>query len=122
MIRKTISLSLGGEERVLMFGTLGFFEYVKEATGKDPLEWLNNLGSEGGLTVYLEDTAAVVYAGVNTYQDSKGSPNIELKAVKKWCNAMTSGETTEVFKTAISSFTTDEKPGEEIPNQEQAKA
>ena len=122
MIRKTISLSLGGEERVLMFGTLGFFEYVKEATGKDPLEWLNNLGSQEGLTVYLEDTAAVVYAGVNTYQDSKGSPNIELKAVKKWCNAMTSEETTEVFKTAISSFTTDEKPGEETPNQEQAKA
>lgn len=123
MITKTITLKLGGQERILLYGTVGYFEYIKEATGKDPFDWLDGLTKQAegaSLTVMVEDTATLVFAGINCQLDAEDKPNIELTKVKKWTRALPVDTVTEIFKTLFATFATDE-PGEAkapLPGQE----
>lgn len=114
MITKTITLTLGGQERVMLYGTVGYYEYIKEATGQDPFDWLDSLTKKtdgSSLTVMVEDTAAVVYAGINCQLDSTDQANIPIDRVKKWCRALPITDVQEIFKTLFSTFSSIQ-PGE----------
>lgn len=114
MITKTITLKLGGQERILLYGTVGYFEYIKEATGKDPFDWLDGLTKQAegaSLTVMVEDTATLVFAGLNCYADQQDQDNTPIDKVKKWTRALPVDTVQEIFKTLFATFATEE-PGE----------
>lgn len=117
MTDKTITLSLGGKERTLLYGTMGYFMYIKEATKQEPFEWLQEFDkkrqqAEGGnITVLIEDIAVLIYAGINSHLDSLDQQNVPLEKVKKWCNGVTVETATSILLTAFGTIQTDE-PGE----------
>lgn len=120
MVQKTITLPLGGKDRTLLYGTMGYFSHIKDASGLDPFEWLEKFDKareeSGSLSVLLEDTCVMVYAGLNSHLDSLDDPNIPLEKVKKWCNGLSVETVTEIFKTAFGTITSD-KAGELKPSQ-----
>lgn len=124
MIQQTITLPLGGQDRTLLYGVNGYFEHIKEATSIDPFEWLERFDKnreDGKLTAFLEDTAVVVYAGLNSHLDSTDQPNVAFNKVKKWCNGLTNEMTTAIYKAAFGTIETKE-PGELQPNQGNGEA
>lgn len=129
MVQQLITLPLGGAERTLLFGVNGYFEYIAEATKMDPFEWLKKFdehvndvqaGEGKGVMVFMEDTAVMVYAGLNSFLDSKDQANVPFEKVKKWCNGLSNEMTVEIFKTAFGTISaaSPDKPGELQPNQE----
>ncbi len=97
-------LELGGQERTLLFGRIGFYSYIGEHTKADPLEWFNKLSGDANVITRIEDVALVVYAGLNTYLDEADKDNIPFEKVKKWCNALSVEEMSEVVSFAFESF------------------
>lgn len=97
-------LTLGGKERNLLFGTGGFFNYVGDASKIDPLEWLRKLDGQRGIIDSLNDVAIIVYAGVNCYNDAQDSENVSFDKVRKWVNALSSEDMTEVSTFAFTAF------------------
>lgn len=120
MQEKTMSVSLGGQERVLMYGTMGYFNYIKEVTKKEPFDWLNEIsksGEENNVTMFSEDAAVIIYAGLNSYLDSKDEANVPFEKVKKWCNALTADQMAPIIKTSFEAISV---PGE-AKSQDEAK-
>lgn len=117
MIDKLITLPLGGQDRTLLYGTMGYFMYIKEATKQEPFDWLQEFDkkraeAEGGnITVLIEDVAILIYAGINSHLDSLDQPNVPLEKVKKWCNGVTIETATSILQTAFGTLETGE-PGE----------
>lgn len=119
MVQKTITLPLGGADRTLLYGTMGYFSHIKDATGVDPFEWLEKFDKarEGNaISVLIEDTAVMIYAGLNSHLDSLDKDNIPFDKVKKWCNGLSTETVTEIFKTAFGTISADQ-PGELEPSQ-----
>lgn len=128
MVQKLITLPLGGEERTLLYGVNGYYEYIAEATKMDPFDWLEKFDkdmetgrTEGGRNVLVltEDTAVMVYAGLNSFLDSKNQPNVKFETVKKWCNGLSIENTVDIFRTAFGTSAKAKEPGELAPNQDQ---
>ena len=101
-----------------MYGTMGYFNYVKEATGLEPFEFLNKFRessetaqANGTITILSKDAAIIVYAGLNSYLDSLDQPNIPLDKVIKWCNAIGADELGAINKIAFDALSSEE-PGE----------
>ena len=121
MASKTITLLLGGQERTLLYGTMGYFSHIKEASGMDPFEWLQKFDKareelSGNMIVLIEDTAIMIYAGLNSYLDSTDKTNEPMEKVKKWVNGVPTEQVAEIFKTAFGTITSD-MPGESAPIQ-----
>lgn len=123
MIDKFLTLQLGGKERTLLYGTMGYFTYIKEATKKEPFEFLKDFdkkreeSANGTITVLVEDIAVLVYAGLNSYLDSRDEPNIPIDKVKKWCNALTIKSCTDICTYAFGSIGEEESEPGEPPTQ-----
>lgn len=119
MIDRIITLQLGGKERTLLFGTMGYFEHIREHTKKEPFDWLQEFdekrkaAEEGRVSVMIEDIAILIYAGLNSYLDNVDEENIEFKKVKKWCNGLTFEVATNVCLSAFGGLATEE-PGEPL--------
>ena len=127
MVQQLITLPLGGQERTLLYGVNGYYEYIKEATEMDPFDWLakfdkdvaeSQADSGRNILVLTGGTAVLVYAGLNSFLDSKGLANEKFDAVKKWCNGLTIENTVAIFQCAFGTVTQPDKPGELQPNQE----
>jgi len=122
MINQTITLTLGGKERTLLFGVNGYYNYIEEATKKDAFEWLSEFdkkrdeSTNGMIKIITKDIVPIVYAGLNSQLDSLDLPNESLDKVKKWCNAITPEVAADIFKTA---FGTKEQQGELMLQAEQ---
>lgn len=58
---KVMTLHLGGKERTLKFGTMGFFKYVGEIIDGDPLTLFNEITNP---RKQYELTFACIYAGL----------------------------------------------------------
>jgi len=116
-MNKVITISLGGQERTLLYGTMGYFAYIKEATGQDPYEWLSSFdklrdkSASDQITVMTEDVAVLIYAGLNSQLDSMDEVNIPIEKVKKWCNALSPEVVGSVMAFAFGAFQVD-APGE----------
>jgi hypothetical protein len=92
---KEITIKLGGQDRTLAYGLMGFYNHVAEATNKDPFEWISSLDEKfkkrnetNAVYLLAEDLVVIVYAGLNTHLDIEDKPNIPLESVKKWCNGL----------------------------------
>ena len=112
-MNKTITLSLGGQDRTLLYGTMGYFAYIKEATGEDPYEWLSTFDKlrEGSasdqIKVMTQDIAVLIYAGLNSQLDSLDGENVPLGKVQKWCNALSPESVGSVMAFAFGAFQVD---------------
>ena len=120
MVNKTITLPLGGTDRTLLYGTMGYFSHIKDASGMDPFEWLEKFDkareeSATNIMVLIDDTAIMVYAGLNSHLDETDQLNIPLDKVRKWCNGLRTDQVSEIFKTAFGQ--TEDMPGESAPIQ-----
>lgn len=116
---KQIKLLLGGKERDLDFGKIGFFTHVKETTGKDPLEWLKEIDEKiekkedkNFLMLLLDDVVVLTYAGLNTSLDEKDEANVPIEKVKKWCNGLSISDISLVVRTALYTEALEAEPGE----------
>jgi hypothetical protein len=115
-----MKLLLGGQERPLLFGKVGFFEYAKTATGTDPLLWLAGLDewtiklreNPSEAVNHIGDIAIMVYAGLNTHADFNDLPNYTFEQARKWTNGLDVPELADVLITAINSISPPAKPGE----------
>ncbi len=109
---KTLNIDLGGQQRTLLFGTIGLYDYIEKATGEDPFEWIRKFdvlitkvtSKEKINFSDYKDLIILVYAGLNTQLDATDQPNIELDKVKKWANGLDEIILGTVFATAISSL------------------
>lgn len=116
----TTTIELGGQDRSLLFGTMGYFRYIKEATGQEPFEWLeafDKLRGEsisGNVSLLIDDLCVFIYAGINSSLDSKDAENVSFEQVKKWCNGITIDQATEVLRVAFGTIQSD-APGEPSP-------
>lgn len=116
-MNKTLTLTLGGQERKLLFGVNGFFFHIKDATKQDPFEWLKKFDEhrqkiadgQSFAMVYLEDVNAMIYAGVNSYQDVNDLDNIPIEKINKWANGLSFEDITAVFITSMTAFTKGEQ-------------
>lgn len=101
----------------MLFGTMGFFSYIKESTDKEPFEFLEEIEKrteENAVTVFIEDISVIAYAGINSHLDSMDKPQVAKERVRKWCNALTMAQLSEIFQTSIKALST----GEPKPRQE----
>lgn len=109
---KTLNIDLGGQQRTLLFGTIGLYDYIEKATGEDPFEWIRKFDvliakvSNKEKVNYSDykDLVILVYAGLNTHLDATDQDNIDLDKVKKWSNGLDETQLGNVFATAISSL------------------
>ena len=130
MVQKTITLPLGGADRTLLYGTMGYFSHIKDAAGMDPFEWLERFDkqrAESGdnIAVLIEDTAVMIYAGLNSHLDSMDLPNVPFDKVKKWCNGVSTEMITDIFRTAFGTITEDKvkmEPSQSNGQSEQVSA
>lgn len=109
----------------MLFGVIGYFHYVQEIVQKDPIEWLTELDKKLQskeqsiqMTLMTEDAPIMVYAGVNSWQDMIGKPNVSFDYIKKCCNALTPAQVGDIMRVAINSFTPDTTDAGEPKGQE----
>lgn len=125
MVDKLVTLQLGGQERTLLYGTMGYFSHIKDATGKEPFDWLKEFdemrakSATENIVVLTDDVSVIVYAGLNSFLDSKDLPNIPLEKVRKWCNGVKAEDFGNILASAFGTIQSDE-PGELIPQPEQS--
>lgn len=112
---KTMTLFLGGKDRILTFGKMGFLTHIKEVSGKDPLEWMNSLSGDDGIIKNIADVAIIVYAGINTSLDMDDKENVDFTKVSKWVNGLDTDVMATIISSAFNAFTTqsEEKKTEE---------
>src|SRR5689334_9876403 len=106
----------------LEFGLAGFYDHVKDASGQDPLEWMNGMmnrfqkNNEGKWEVIsiIDEVAVYAYAGINLYLDIQDEPNIALDRVRKWCRTLTFEECGQIINETVKSLIveTGQKTGE----------
>lgn len=109
---KTLNIDLGGQERTLLFGTIGLYDHIEKATNEEPFEWIRKfdvlitkVASKEKINYSdYKDLVILVYAGLNTHLDTVDKPNIDLDKVKKWSNGLDESQLGTVFATAISAL------------------
>ncbi len=110
--------------RKLLFGRVGFFEHIKVASGKDPLEWMNEMlqrfvKTEDGkwaITSIVDEVVVYAYAGLNLQADVAEVDNITLDKAKKWVRTLSFEECGKIINAAVESMAMSNangnKPGE----------
>lgn len=125
-----MTLTLAGSEHTLLFGVMGYFAHIQNATGKDAFEFLNSLDerrkddapTNERLKLITEDAPVFVYAGINSYLDSVDEKNVDKEQVFKWCRSLTAAQLGEVMAMAINAMSTDEVGEKTGQTKEQAAA
>lgn len=92
MATKKLTINLGGVDRELKFGTMGFFKHIGDVIQGDPLEFINQVSNP---KKQFELVYAYVYAGLM-------SNGIEISPLEldKFVQEMTFDEGAQVIKTA----------------------
>ena len=98
--------------RTLMFGRVGFFEHIKVASEKDPLEWMNEMftrftKTEDGkwqITSIVDEVAVYAYAGINLNADVTDTDNVPIEKVKKWVRTLSFEECGKIINAAVESM------------------
>jgi len=96
----------------LAFGLAGFYDHVKDATGHDPLEWMNGMinrfqkNEEGKWEVVsiIDEVAVYAYAAINLQKDIDEQDNISLDKVRKWCRTLTFEECGQIINETVKSL------------------
>lgn len=102
-----MKLTLGGKERTLLFGKLGFYSYIQKATNEDPLEWFNKITEKKGIIDNIKDIAVIVFAGLNCEADLRDSENFSFEKIQKWVNALEVADISAIVNNAFGSFKVD---------------
>lgn len=63
MAKKQLTVSIGGEERVLRLSSMGFLKHLQDYTGVDPLK--TEVKAEVSFTETFDFLCGLVYAGLN---------------------------------------------------------
>lgn len=104
------TLEINGKK--LLFGRVGFFEHIKDASGKDPLEWMNEMlqrfvKTEDGkwaITSIVDEVVVYAYAGLNLQADVAEVDNITLDKAKKWVRTLSFEECGKIINAAVESM------------------
>ena len=108
-------------KKKLLYGTMGYFAYIQEATGIDAYTFFESVDKKmkPGSTnqektdLIINDSVAFIYAGVNTYLDSiMVEDNEPLEVVKRWARTLSAEKVIEIIVTAINAMASDEVGGE----------
>ena len=91
---KKLTINLGGIDRELKFGTMGFFKHIGEIIQGDPLEFMNAIGNP---KKQYDLIYACVYAGLM-------SNGVDLPDLDSLVQDMTFDEGAEVIKVAQESL------------------
>jgi hypothetical protein len=91
---KKITINLGGIDRELKFGTMGFFKHIGEIIQGDPLEFMNAIGNP---KKQYDLIYACVYAGLK-------SNGIDIPELDSLVQDMTFDQGAEVIKVAQESL------------------
>lgn len=106
-----------------MFGRVGFFEHIKDASGSDPLQWMNEMLSrfrktdddKWQITSVVDEVKVYAYAGLNLHADVTDTDNISLEQAKKWVRTLSFEECGQIINAAVESMvvSTPAKNGQE---------
>jgi hypothetical protein len=111
MAIKQISAIVGGQQRSLTFGNMGFFDYAGEVYDGDPMELL--LGSSNPKKVF-QIVHAYVYAGLKSAGES-----VTPEQVKEWVKDMEFQAAGDLLAQARGILTSQvPKPGEQTAQAE----
>lgn len=122
MNKGLLTMLVCGQDRKFDFTRMGVYNYIKEAAGVDPFEFLKRISSSEDdkkslLLLLVEDAGIIVYAGVNTALDVEGKDNISLTTAKKWANSLLPAELGKVFEAFVHGLISKEEktdsPGEQ---------
>lgn len=111
-------LELNG--KTLLFGRVGFFEHIKDASGKDPLEWMNEMferfkkGDDGKwhVTAIVDEVAIYAYAGINLNADVNDQDSLPIERVKRWVRTLSFEECSQIINAAVESMVGEKTNGE----------
>lgn len=101
MSDKVVNLKLGGQDRTLNFGVMGFLKHLGEIAKKDPIDIFSDGTSTDPGKAYGVHLA-IIHAGLLADCDVKGvSPTFTVEDVDKWVSCM---ETSEVDGLVLKAF------------------
>jgi hypothetical protein len=111
--------------RKLLFGRVGFFEHIKDASGKDPLEWMNEMlhrfvktdDGKWAITSIVDEVVVYAYAGLNLQADVAEVDNITLDKAKKWVRTLSFEECGRIINAAVESMAMSNSNGHEAGEQ-----
>lgn len=102
-----LTMILGGEERVMQFGRVGFYSYIEEASGIDPLEWFEKITKgDKKIVAGINDAAICAFAGINTHLDLIDQEPVSFERVRRWVNGLKSEDVSTIVKAAFDAFAT----------------
>ncbi len=113
------TLEIAGKK--LMFGRVGFFEHIKDATGGDPLEWMNQMfnrfqkndDGKWQITSIVDEVVVYAYAGLNLQADIAEVDNITFEKAKKWVRTLSFEECGKIVNAAVESMIVKPTNGQE---------
>lgn len=106
--------------KTLVFGRVGFFEHIKDASGKDPLEWMNEMferfkKTEDGkwhVMAIVDEVAIYAYAGINLNADLNDEEIVPLPKVKRWVRTLSFEQCSQIINAAVESMVSEKTNGE----------
>src|SRR4249919_3579483 len=98
--------------KTLMFGRVGFFEHIKDATKQDPLEWMNQMfnrftktdDGKWQITSIVDEVVVYAYAGLNLQADIAEVDNITFEKARKWVRTLSFEECGKIVNAAVESM------------------
>lgn len=112
---KTITHSIGGQDRILDVGKMWFSKFYGEATSSDPLlmsELLNKPNKQ------FDFICGLVYGGINCHNKvTNNSEFVTIEQVQDWVGSMDENEAADL----INKFVEVNKPKEQGEKEAQAK-
>jgi|GEM_PF-4141876 len=87
---KETTIEIGGQQRTLKFGTMGFFKYIAEVITGDPIEFVNQITTPKN---QYEIVFAYVYAGLRCSGDNTPKDQIDT-----WVQSMEFEVAKEILK------------------------
>lgn len=111
-------LELNG--KTLLFGKAGFFDHIKDASGKDPLQWMNEMferfkKTEDGkweITAVIDEVVVYAYAGINLMNDVNDVDSLPIERVRRWVRTLSFEECGQIINAAVESMAGEKTNGE----------
>lgn len=104
---KTITHSIGGQDRILDVGKMWFSKFYGEATSSDPLLMSELLSKPNKQFDFI---VGLVYGGMNCHYKVTNNPNlVSIEQVQEWVGSMDETEAAEL----INKFVEVNKPKEQ---------
>lgn len=106
--------------KTLCFGLAGFFDHIEDASGKDALEWMNEMfdrfkkGDDGKwhlMSIHKEVTI-YAYAGINLQNDLEDKETMSLDRVKRWVRTLSHEDYGKIIDAAVESMIDEKSNGE----------